>query len=79
MRTREIEKIRRRLFGGGGIHRHPGEALLERDVSSAGLRGRCAEPEILLVDEVLAVGDAAFQKNAPARWVVGGRGEPCCS
>jgi lipopolysaccharide transport system ATP-binding protein len=26
------------------------------------------EPEILLVDEVLAVGDAAFQKNASARW-----------
>ncbi len=26
------------------------------------------EPEILVIDEVLAVGDAEFQKNASARW-----------
>lgn len=26
------------------------------------------EPEILFIDEVLAVGDAGFQKNASARW-----------
>ena len=26
------------------------------------------EPEILLIDEVLAVGDMEFQKNALAKW-----------
>jgi lipopolysaccharide transport system ATP-binding protein len=28
------------------------------------------ESEILIVDEVLAVGDAEFQKNALAKWVM---------
>jgi len=46
------------------FHRHPGQTL------SSGMYLRLAfavaahlEPEILLVDEVLAVGDAAFQKK----------------
>ena len=32
------------------------------------------EPEILIVDEVLAVGDASFQKNAWPRWMESGEG-----
>jgi lipopolysaccharide transport system ATP-binding protein len=28
------------------------------------------ESEILIVDEVLAVGDAEFQKNALAKWMM---------
>jgi len=38
------------------------------------------EPEILVVDEVLAVGDAAFQKSAWVRWGMWRRkGGQCCS
>ena len=38
------------------------------------------EPEILLVDEVLAVGDAAFQRSASARWATWrAKAARCCS
>ena len=38
------------------------------------------EPEILLVDEVLAVGDAAFQKKCLGKMNdVAGEGGRCCS
>ena len=39
------------------------------------------EPEILLVDEVLAVGDAAFQTECLGKMEARsrGEGEPCCS
>jgi lipopolysaccharide transport system ATP-binding protein len=37
------------------------------------------EPEILLVDEVLAVGDAEFQKKCLGKMgAVAGKGERCC-
>ena len=37
------------------------------------------DPEVLFVDEVLAVGDAAFQKKCIGKMgEVAGRGEPCC-
>jgi len=32
------------------------------------------EPQILLVDEVLAVGDLAFKRNVSAGWGSGSRG-----
>ena len=38
------------------------------------------EPEILIVDEVLAVGDAEFRRSAWEKWVTSPRaGGPCCS
>ena len=41
------------------VPRHAGQALLARHVRAPGLRrGGAPEPEILIVDEVLAVGDA---------------------
>ena len=37
------------------------------------------EPKILVVDEVLAAGDAAFQKKCMSKWAKWpGEAEPCC-
>ena len=38
------------------------------------------DPEVLLVDEVLAVGDAEFQRSASVGWSTpGARAARCCS
>jgi ABC-type polysaccharide/polyol phosphate transport system ATPase subunit len=55
--------------GHRGIHRHAGEALFRWACACGSPFAVAAhlEPEILLIDEVLAVGDAVFQQRCLAR------------
>ena len=58
----------RRLRGGGKVSRHAGEALQQRHVCAPGFAVAAhLEPEILVVDEVLAVGDARVSKKVPGK------------
>ena len=71
MRRREIDRKLDDIVEFAGVvavPRHAGQALLVGDVPAPGFAVAAhLEPEILLVDEVLAVGDAEFQKKCLGR------------
>ena len=72
--------MKSRFLGRGKIHRYARQTLLQRHVVRLAFSVAAhLEPEILIVDEVLAVGDAHFQKKCLDKMEdVGKKAAPCC-